>query len=225
MARKYNIRQERAWQDLTGRKFYKLLLLEVVGRPPSGKGRLYLCQCDCGNKIVVRDSNVKYGNTKSCGCDKFMFGKAHKTKIIKNLHNTWVSMNQRCSVPDDPNFHHYGGRGIVVCDRWKFGDSDKSGYDCFAEDVGIKPDGMSLDRIDVNGNYEPSNCRWANDQQQSRNRRSTDKCRQLPEELSKFCDDNGIKRDTMFARIDRGWRYEELFLPVMKKTERRVRKK
>jgi hypothetical protein len=82
-------------------------------------------------------------------------------------YRTWVAMNRRCSDPHNVGFKHYGGRGIAVCDRWR------DSFISFYTDMGARPDGMSLDRIDVNGNYEPDNCRWASPKQQGLNRRNT----------------------------------------------------
>lgn len=123
------------------------------------------CECACGAKNIVRGSALHSGNTKSCGCLKFdtknnlqhgMFGTPE--------YETWARMIQRCTNENDKSYINYGARGIKVCDEWR------NSFDAFYKALGPRPDGMSLDRINNDGNYEPANCRWATKSQQAQNR-------------------------------------------------------
>jgi hypothetical protein len=123
----------------------------------------------------------------------------------QSTYNVWQAMLQRCLNPTQPNYRNYGARGISVCDRWLV-------YTNFLEDMGERPDGLSLDRIDNDGNYEPDNCRWATAAQQVRNSRH---CRFFEfqgrkQTLADWADERGLNRSTVYKRINRsGWTIEE----------------
>lgn len=152
--------------DLTGHKYGRLRVLSFAGRDGSNKLR-WLCRCDCGNETSVRGNSLRTGNTQSCGCYEleqikkanFKHGHSQRSKT----YNSWVSMKDRCYRETHKDYLLYGGRGITVCKRWR------NSFLNFLEDMGIRPDGMTLDRIDSNGNYEPSNCRWSPPEIQNRN--------------------------------------------------------
>lgn len=129
------------------------------------KKSMWLCVCDCGTEKVIEGSNLKRANTKSCGCVRY--DKVTKHGRSKSLeYKTWVSMIRRCTKENEKDYPRYGGRGIKVCDSWL------NSFENFYADMGERPSlNHSIDRFNVNGNYEPSNCRWATSSQQERNKR------------------------------------------------------
>lgn len=146
------------------------VLLEDLGtRYPTEKSKekkrygLYQCQY-CGKEFEVQTRSIKDGNTKSCGCQSPAHNNPHG-RGNHPLYSTWYMMRDRCHNPKNSRYENYGGRGIKVCDRWM-------DINNFIEDMySSYQEGLTLDRIDVNGNYEPDNCRWATNQVQGRNSR------------------------------------------------------
>lgn len=170
--------------DRIGKKFGRLLVVEESCShiQESGKKKsMWKCKCDCGNDVVVAGSNLQNGNTKSCGClnKQILSDIKTKHKMCKDSsYKSWEMMLQRCTNSNRDNYKHYGGRGITVCDRWLK-------FENFYADMGDRPEGTSIDRIDVNGNYEPRNCKWSTHKEQCINRRSSKniiKMQELPED-------------------------------------------
>lgn len=160
------------YDDLTGMTFGRFKVLSKAGED-SHHRTLLNCLCSCGEKRVVERYNLRSGHSKSCGCQKrdkqneshLTHGHSRKSAITSE-YRIWLGMKMRCINPKVESFKYYGGRGIKVCDRWI------DSFENFFSDMGKRPTVKhSIDRINVNGNYEPSNCRWASPIEQRRNRR------------------------------------------------------
>lgn len=155
--------------DITGQKFNYLTAIKYIDYDKNHRSR-WLFKCDCGNEKILDSLWVRKGNIKSCGCYNSKVATERMTKHGMRQtkeYKTWCSMKRRCLVPKERSYKDYGGRGITVCKNWK------DSFENFFKDMGYAPSPeYSIDRIDVNGNYEPSNCRWATDKQQRRNKRN-----------------------------------------------------
>ena len=144
--------------------------LTVTGRAPNiGTRAAWICRCDCGNVVVVSGSALRRRNNRSCGClvrdRKRKHGEATDTNGPTREYLAWQNMKARCYYPKSPGFKHWGGRGIIVCERWR------EDFKNFLSDMSRCPPNFTLDRINSNGNYEPGNCRWATRKEQIRNQR------------------------------------------------------
>lgn len=189
---------------LKGRKYGRLAVVERVAN--KGDKVAWKCKCDCGNETIVTTTALQSGNTKSCGCllhERITKHGMYKTKLYK----TWNNMISRCYCNSFRNFKNYGGRGITVCKEWK---EDFQTFADWALSHGYS-DELTLDRIDVNGNYEPSNCRWITNKEQQHNKRSN---RYITfngktHTLKQWSEITGIHPKTISTRIDRGWTIEE----------------
>ena len=193
--------------NLTGQVFGRLTALRPLAERRS-HNVVWHCICTCGVENNFRGSSLASGNTKSCGCLS-----AEKTSSRRRTHGksrtkeywAWFSMKNRCNNPAGKDYPHYGGRGIKICVRWQK-------FENFLADVGECPPGMSLDRIDNNGNYTPSNCRWATRQEQQNNRRNN---RWLVyngrrQTIAAWSRELGISPTSIYRRSSSGWPIERV---------------
>lgn len=190
--------------NLIGQKFGRLTVVEQVEY--KNKKVYWLCKCKCGNFCKVPTGNLRSGNTTSCGCvHKNMMKEQFKTHGYTNsrLYVTWCGIKDRCYNAHCKIYKHYGGRGIKMCDEWLhnfqafYNWSINNGYN----------DTLTIDRIDVNGNYEPNNCRWVTAKEQARNRRS---CRYytINEQrhcLKDWCEILDLNYKKVYSRLRYGW--------------------
>lgn len=153
--------------DITGKRFGRWVAVRYIPgtRNPRTTGKWEVV-CDCGTVRTVRTSLLVKGASVSCGC--YARELAKQRNFTHGMTNSpefqsWVAMKKRCKYAKHPKYHRYGGRGVSICAAWE-------SFEQFYADMGPRPQGTSLDRIDLNGNYEPSNCRWVKVQEQSQNR-------------------------------------------------------
>lgn len=192
--------------NLVGQVFGFLTVVEESGR--TAKGAIeWLCKCSCGSTVNRDSTTLRLGRTTSCGCSSRSrtHGRTHG-QTGTPLYRRWQAMIQRTSNSSHPFYEYYGGRGIKVCDRWR------ESFEAFAADMGpsFSPD-LELDRIDTNGDYEPSNCRWATRTQQARNARSNRRLtfRGHTMTVSEWAETLGLNASTIRARLNKhGWPVE-----------------
>jgi hypothetical protein len=197
--------------DLTGQRFGLLTAVERVHYSDRASSSYWRCACDCGNEAVIHSYHLRLGIRPSCGCSRSTHGHSKRTEYA-----VWNGMIQRCTNPRYPEFHNYGGRGIKVCDRWLNGEDGKFGIECFLVDMGPRPAGLSIDRIENDGNYEPGNCRWATQATQCQNTRRTRLNAQKVSEIRAFGDgancaeiarNMGVSQSTVWKiRAGHSWR-------------------
>lgn len=202
-------------KDLTGLRFGRLVVLNQYDRTKNFKYR-WICQCDCGNIVVVLGASMICGRQVSCGC---YCNEVHSKRLTTHSATTggkwtreyraWHAMKQRCYNPKNKDYPNYGGRSIAVCDGWK------DSFATFLEDMGECPKGLTLDRKDCNGNYEPNNCKWSTWTEQARNQRrvkwitinNSTHC------LSEWALISGLAYSCLKHRVQRGWPVERLLDP------------
>lgn len=206
--------------NIIGKKFGRLAVISLdhkvqrykASGQKGGYREFYNCLCDCGNTCIVEKWQIISGNTKSCGC--YRIDKAHSAFSKHNLtnhrlYNTWCKIKGRCYNTLDAAYNNYGGRGITMCKEWK--NDFKAFYD-WSMANGYKED-LTIDRIDVNGDYEPNNCRWATLKEQANNKRDNFNVTiyNRTQTLSEWCEEKGLNYTTVLGRIQNGWTIEDAF--------------
>ena len=187
--------------DITGKKYNMLKVISFYDI--QDKKSRWLCECECGNKKILFGKDIKNGNTKSCGCllHKKKYNKETETKI-KRLQHIYYQMKQRCYDKNNPLYKHYGQRNITICKEWL---NNINNFLNWALKNGYKND-LTIERIDVDGNYEPNNCKWITKTQQGYNKTNTisytfqgeTKC------LSEWCKIYDIDYHIVYKRLKRG---------------------
>ena len=194
--------------NLSGKNFGSLVVVSFSHRK-NGKAH-WRCTCECGNETIALGYNLSSGHTTSCGCRRYESNKAIVThgKSKTMAHATWRRMRQRCSNPNDAGYAEYGGRGIRVCERW-------NSFENFYADMGDPPKGKSIDRINVDGDYEPSNCRWADDFTQGNNRRNVMRLTRdgVTMTISEWSKHLKLPRTTIVRRLEYGWPLDRVLDP------------
>lgn len=198
--------------SITGQRFGRWL---VIGNPVRRNGNwVSLCRCNCGTERPVRNRCLILGETQSCGCripslnvERYTVHGHASTVNPSKTYRTWMGMIQRCTNPEANGFENYGGRGITVCDRWR------RSFENFLEDMGEKPAGLTLGRIDNDAGYSQANCRWETWTQQQRNRRSNRimTVRGVTDCVTNLCEHFKVPYKRTVLRLFYGWSVERAF--------------
>lgn len=200
--------------DLSGQRFGRLTVIARAPNEPRRYDSCWRCLCECGAPATVRGTHLKTGAIKSCGCLRGSKGAKKTGKRVAWRHpntlayRSWRSMIDRCRNPKQAGYANYGGRGISVCARW-------ARFENFLADMGDRPAGTSIDRINNDGNYEPGNCRWATRTEQSRNRSFVRPITFRGETLTiaEWAEKTGVNPRTIRYRLNRGRPPEEILKP------------
>lgn len=191
--------------DIKSNRFGRLIAVDIIEKPDDRpKGVYWKCVCDCGNIKIVSSSSLRRNLTKSCGCLNLeTTGRLNRSHGLSKtrLHKIWEMMRLRCNLPTYTYYNDYGGRGITVCNTWNnsfiefYNWANQNGYD----------EQLTIERIDVNGNYEPDNCTWATRLQQGRNKRNTIKINDNGEYLTirELSEKYNIHESNLYHRLNK----------------------
>ena len=193
--------------DITGKVFGVLTVIGVSEERRADDRKRWIVKCICGNEKVVSGKALREGSIKSCGCLRGTWGEKFKTHGMwrSAIYSVWACMKSRCNNPRHDEYSNYGGRGIVVCERW-------DSFENFLEDMGEVPKGLTLDRINVDDNYCKENCRWATTKEQGRNKRNS-VIIETPNgfmQIDDAADFYGIKKTTLVYRYIKNWGLQDI---------------
>ena len=197
------------FKDLTGKKFNKLLVLYKTKKDKNGH-YYWKCKCDCGNEKEILGTHLLQGTIKSCGCyNSEQVSKRAKTKQIipnKRIRHIWELMKSRCYNNKNISFKNYGDRGIKICDEWLDKKNGLINFYNWSMENGYRED-LSIDRIDIDGNYEPSNCRWVSWKKQCNNKRNNIKIKYNgeSENVCYFIQKYSLNKFAIYSRLRKGW--------------------
>ncbi len=192
-------------KDMGGCRFTRLLVVDRAESDANGNARWH-CQCDCGNTTITSGFTLRNGEAKSCGClttEQLKQRNLTHGRTKTPEYTSWASMLQRCENPKNVKYHHYGARGIKVCERWR-------NFQSFYADMGLRPSPKhTLERLDNELGYEPKNCAWATKSQQNYNKRDnhlvTYRGQIMPLGMAILKSGSGVNRSTIQGRLGRGW--------------------
>lgn len=203
MAEKETTKRAANFKDLTGQRFGRWTVLHF--QDTARKMTRWACRCDCGREVIVLGNSLRRRLSVSCGCSRWKHGRR-----TVNEYKAWHAARSRCTNPSNEHWAEYGGRGITMCERWQ------QSFDEFFRDMGPRPDGLSLDRIDNDGPYSPENCRWASQLTQQSNRRTTLTATHNGETLTikEWARRSGERYRTLLYRIENG-------LPLLERRRKR----
>lgn len=208
-------------RNLTGEKFGRLTVLKYIGKSKTHQ-KLWLCKCECGNEKITTTAYLSSGDTKSCGClskerSRFFYSELNKTHGMTNtrLYRKWRGIIDRCYNVKTNGYKNYGGRGIKVCDEWK---KDYMNFYNWAYKTGYK-DGLTIDRINNDGDYEPNNCRWLTVKEQCNHKRNNHLLTYngMTYTLKQWSEKLNISYSTIKGRSLKGWNNEEILFGKTKR--------
>lgn len=208
-----SLRMGKPLRDLTGQRFGYLVVLRLGKKLRPSNGAWWLCRCDCGVEKHLPSHDLVQGKINSCGCKQQALADIHRKTHGKSKNNRtyriWQAMLNRCRNPNGPSYDHYGGRGIAVCDRW-------TDFDAFLADMGEAPVTHSIERINNDGDYEPSNCRWATRSEQANNTRTNVFIEWKGQRLtrSQWEQRLGMGKTTLRSRLRKGLSLDEAMKPL-----------
>ena len=193
---------------MIGRRFGKLTVISKSEERAKNGTIKYICNCDCGNTSIIRGDHLRSGETLSCGClikkySDSKYIKQGQSILNKRLYAIYDKMKQRCYNQNNSNYKNYGGRNIIICDEWL---NDFMNFYKWCIENGYK-DNLTIDRINVNGNYEPNNCRWVDYETQNNNTRRNVylTCNGKTQTIAQWSRELGISSSKLYYRYHKGW--------------------